>query len=154
MGDAGNLLFHADFHYEIEVHVVEGLPGFFVTNPTTGAVDVGRAWPRRATYNREVNDLNASLTYAMKNGLEMTVWGRNLLNDRYINTVFDLVAQTGSVSGYTNQPRTYGVNDPLPLVTGRAMARAPFGVFCRNATREGGLRAPFSFADRPDLCCL
>ena len=39
---------------------------------------------------------------------EFAVWGRNITNDRYISTVFDSPAQAGSVSGYTNQPRTYG----------------------------------------------
>ena len=59
---------------------------------------------------REVNDLNASLTYAMEMGLELSVWGRNLLNDRNITGIFDSTAQDGSVSGYTNTPRTYGVS--------------------------------------------
>ena len=60
-------------------------------------------------FRSEANDLNASLTYAMANGLELTIWGRNLLDDRNITAVFDSVAQAQSVSGYTNQPRTYGV---------------------------------------------
>ncbi|MGC4090181.1 MAG: TonB-dependent receptor [Polyangiaceae bacterium] len=61
-------------------------------------------------FKREVNELNASLTYAMANGLELSVWGRNLLNNRYLNVIFDLVAQSGSISAYVNQPRTYGVS--------------------------------------------
>ena len=59
-------------------------------------------------FTRQVDELEASLTYAMDNGLELTVWGRNLTNDRYISTVFDSPAQKFSVSGYTNQPRTFG----------------------------------------------
>jgi len=42
-------------------------------------------------------------------GLEVSVWGRNLLDDRDRTDIFDSTAQTGSISGYTNQPRTYGV---------------------------------------------
>ncbi|MFA7603125.1 MAG: hypothetical protein WCY29_08970, partial [Novosphingobium sp.] len=61
-------------------------------------------------FRREVSDLNGSITYAMANGLELAVWGRNLLNNRYLNVIFDSVAQSGSVSAYTNQPRTYGVS--------------------------------------------
>ena len=38
------------------------------------------------------------------------LWGRNLLDDRYLNLIFDSPAQTGSISGYINQPRTYGVS--------------------------------------------
>ena len=59
-------------------------------------------------YTREVNELNASLTYAMQNGIEITLWGRNITDNRYINTIFPSPAQMFSVSGYTNQPRTYG----------------------------------------------
>ena len=44
----------------------------------------------------------------MNNGLELTMWGRNINNNRYINTIFDSPAQIGSVSAYTNQPRTWG----------------------------------------------
>ena len=36
-------------------------------------------------------------------------WGRNLTNAQYLTTVFNAVAQSGSVSGYPSQPRTYGV---------------------------------------------
>jgi len=55
-----------------------------------------------------VSDLSAQITYALDNGLEFSVWGRNLLDDRYILQIFDSVAQPFSISGYTNQPRTYG----------------------------------------------
>ncbi len=58
---------------------------------------------------REVNQLNASFTIALNNGFELGVWGRNLTNAQYLTTVFDAVAQAGSVSGYPSQPRTYGV---------------------------------------------
>jgi iron complex outermembrane recepter protein len=93
--------------------VVDGLPGFITKHPTTRqplpspggfAAGIAAAKP----YSRTVNELNASLTYAMQNGIEVTAWGRNITNNRYINTVFDSPAQTGSVSGYTNQPRTFG----------------------------------------------
>jgi outer membrane receptor protein involved in Fe transport len=37
------------------------------------------------------------------------VWGRNLNDDEYIVQSFPSVAQSFSVSGYPNQPRTYGI---------------------------------------------
>jgi iron complex outermembrane recepter protein len=46
----------------------------------------------------------------MRNGLELSAWGRNVLDDRYLSLIFDSPAQTGSISGYPNQPRTYGVS--------------------------------------------
>ena len=55
-----------------------------------------------------VKELDASLTYAMEMGLELSVWGRNLTNNRHLINIFDSPAQSGSVSGYPNQPRTYG----------------------------------------------
>ena len=60
-------------------------------------------------FRREVNLLNASVTLKMNSGFELGVWGRNLTDDEFITTVFDSVAQSGSVSGYPNAPRTYGV---------------------------------------------
>ncbi|HTM96842.1 MAG TPA: hypothetical protein VL100_13660, partial [Croceibacterium sp.] len=55
------------------------------------------------------DELTASVAYAFDNGLEVSVWGRNLLDDRYILQIFDSVAQPLAISGYPNQPRTYGV---------------------------------------------
>jgi len=58
---------------------------------------------------RELNDLTASLSYEMDSGVTVEVWGRNLLNNRNLETIFDSVAQPGGISGYPNDPRTYGV---------------------------------------------
>ena len=57
---------------------------------------------------REQQALNGALILNLSNGFEFSVWGRNILNNRYITTVFPSVAQSGSVSGYPSQPRTYG----------------------------------------------
>ncbi len=108
LGNDDHIYFHGDFHHESKVQVIEGLPAFFVTNPATGVVNVQPGLDAAKQFTREVNELNASLTYAMSNGLELTVWGRNLTDNRYINTIFDSPAQQFSVSAYTNQPRTYG----------------------------------------------
>ena len=59
-------------------------------------------------YTREVDELNLSATLQLQNGLEVSGYVRNALNDRYLVTIFDGVAQSGSVYGYPNQPRTYG----------------------------------------------
>ena len=60
-------------------------------------------------YSREVNEINASAGFESENGLSVAVWARNLLDDQRITTAFPSVAQAGSISGYPNQPRTYGV---------------------------------------------
>jgi iron complex outermembrane recepter protein len=65
--------------------------------------------PAYRIYKREINDLNASLTYKFENGLQFSVWGRNLTDAKYLQTIFPSVVQAGSISGYPSQPRTYGV---------------------------------------------
>jgi iron complex outermembrane recepter protein len=107
-----HLIVRADYHYESAFQPVEGLPGFLVRDPVTNAIDpasIPVALGVARSFKREVRELNGSITYAMGNGLELSVWGRNILNDRYIINTFDSPAQPGSVSGYPNQPRTYGV---------------------------------------------
>ncbi len=59
--------------------------------------------------SRQVNTLNASLSFTWQDRYELLLWGRNLTDDEYLITAFPSVAQTGSISSYPNQPRTYGV---------------------------------------------
>ncbi|WP_321164290.1 TonB-dependent receptor [Sphingopyxis sp. H115] len=86
---------HIDYQYESPTQIVDGLLGL----PASVAQNL----------KREVNQLNASFTVALTNGFELGVWGRNLTNAQYLTTIFNAVAQSGSVSGYPSQPRTYGV---------------------------------------------
>jgi iron complex outermembrane recepter protein len=65
--------------------------------------------PAFRQYKREINDLNGSMTFRMENGLQLSIWGRNLTGAKYLQTIFPSVVQAGSVSGYPSQPRTYGV---------------------------------------------
>jgi iron complex outermembrane receptor protein len=48
------------------------------------------------------------MTLKLENGIEVGGYVRNLLNDQFLTTVFDGVAQSGTVSGYPSAPRTYG----------------------------------------------
>ena len=102
------IILRGDFAYSSPVQMVNGLTNFIVVDPATGARDFGPARAAAAAYKREVNNLNASFTYAFDMGLELSVWARNLLDDRYLTTVFPAVAQGQAISGYPNQPRTYG----------------------------------------------
>ena len=86
------LIGRVDFAHESSTNINNGLPTF-------GANPI---------FKRESNLVNASLTLALANGLEVAGFVRNLTNDRYILTVFDGVAQAGTVSGYPSAPRTYG----------------------------------------------
>lgn len=58
---------------------------------------------------REVSLFNASAGFETAGGLGVTLWARNLTDDEYITVAFPSVAQAGSISGYPNQPRTFGV---------------------------------------------
>lgn len=97
LGDSGNaIVTRADYSYESNVRVNNGLPTF---NASLGNSQV---------FEREVNLVNASVILELASGLQVGAWGRNLLDDQYIITSFDGVAQAGTVSGYPSQPRTYG----------------------------------------------
>jgi outer membrane receptor protein involved in Fe transport len=99
-GSSGTkLISRLDYSHESNVDINNGLPTF------NGPVNARRD-PR--IFSREVNLVNGSIMLQLDNGLEVGVWGRNLLDDQYIITVFDGVAQDGTVSGYPSQPRTYG----------------------------------------------
>ena len=90
--DSGTeLITRIDYNHESSVAINNGLPTFGPNN-----------------FTREVNLVNVSTTLKLINGLEVGLWARNLLDDEFITTVFDGVAQAGTVSGYPNQPRTYG----------------------------------------------
>ncbi len=96
-GASGNrLISRLDYAHESNVAINNGLPTF---NASLGNTQI---------FQREVNLVNASITLQLDNGLEIGAWARNLLDDQYIMTVFDGVAQAGTVSGYPSPPRTYG----------------------------------------------
>ena len=63
-----------------------------------------------ATYSREVNSIDASASVELSNGVQLSLWGRNLGNHKYLTTIFPSVVQIGSISGYPSLPRTYGAS--------------------------------------------
>ena len=96
-GNSGSrLISRIDYSHESNEFINNGLPTF---NAALG---------NDRLFKREVNLVNAAVTLALDNGLEVGAFARNLLDDQYILTVFDGVAQSGTVSGYPSGPRTYG----------------------------------------------
>jgi outer membrane receptor protein involved in Fe transport len=77
----------ADWLYESDVQVVDNIPGV----------------------NREVNQFNASAGITFENGVGLSVFARNIFNDEYFLSAFPGVIQAGTVNGYTNAPRLWGV---------------------------------------------
>ena len=103
LGNGDHLILRGDYHYEAPFQLVEGLPNLVNLVGNAGAVKAAR------DLKQEISLLNGSLTYAMANGVELTVWGRNIMKKRTILQIFDSPAQQGSISGYPSEPRTYGV---------------------------------------------
>mgnify|MGYP000096519003 CR=1 FL=1 len=59
--------------------------------------------------SREVKNLNLSAGITGENGLNVSIWGRNVTDHETLITGFPSVAQAGSFSGYRTPPRTYGL---------------------------------------------
>jgi iron complex outermembrane receptor protein len=64
--------------------------------------------PNISTYGQSNIDASVGITSAPLK-LELMLWARNLTNHYTIIYTFPTVAQTGSYSGFPNDPRTYGV---------------------------------------------
>ena len=80
------LMFHIDYQHNSPTQIAQG----------TVALE------------REVNLVNTSATLVLNNKFEVTAWARNLTDEAWITTIFPGVAQAGTLSGYRNQPRTFG----------------------------------------------
>ncbi len=80
------LFLRSDYQWSSNTQIAEGAPQF----------------------RRQITSLNSSVSLQFKNGLELSLWGRNLFDKQFISSIFPSVAQAGSLSGYPSQPRTYG----------------------------------------------
>ena len=88
--DAGNgnaLILHSDYQWNSPYQIANGLPN-----------------------KAGIESLNASIAFALENGLELSIWGRNLTEPKYNSVLFPSVAQSGSVSGYPSPPSFYGAS--------------------------------------------
>jgi iron complex outermembrane recepter protein len=86
LSDSLKAIFHVDYDHASAFQIAQGLPN--KASPET---------------------LNASITLALQNGLELTAWGRNLTEPKFNPVIFPGVAQSGTLSGYPSPPKTYGV---------------------------------------------
>ena len=101
----------ASWHYESPTKIIEGLPAETVRDPITQQViSYQPSIDTADAYKREVNQIDASISFAWRGNVEFSGWVRNLTNDRYLIGVIDSPAQSGSISGYYNRPRTYGAS--------------------------------------------
>jgi len=58
---------------------------------------------------KEVSLFNTSAGIQTDSGLAVTIWARNVTDEEFVTTAFPAVAQAGSISGYPNAPRSFGV---------------------------------------------
>lgn len=61
-------------------------------------------------YTNDQDLVNLSLQASIDGGWTARIWGRNVFDDRYINTLaFPTPIQPGSYSGFVGAPQTYGI---------------------------------------------
>jgi iron complex outermembrane recepter protein len=87
VGGGNALILHTDYQLNSAYQIAQGLP-----------------------YKAAIESLNASIAFALDNGLELSIWGRNLTEPKYNPVIFASVAQSGSLSGYPSPPRFYGAS--------------------------------------------
>lgn len=87
VGESVSGFLRGDWQYESKTQVVDNIAGVY----------------------REVSMFNAALGFEWENGLSVNLWGRNLFNDEFYLSAFPGVIQSGTVNGYANSPRMYGV---------------------------------------------
>ena len=90
LGNGAELIMNVDYHNESNTTINDN--------------------PAYRMYKREVNDLSASTTLRLDNGLQLSLWGRNLTYSEYLSVIFPSVVQSGSISGYPSAPRTFGAS--------------------------------------------
>lgn len=59
-------------------------------------------------YKRKPANLDVTIGYRLANGIELSIWGRNLTGSKYNTAIFPGTAQAGSYLAYPSEPRTYG----------------------------------------------
>jgi len=90
-----------DFYYEDEVQVTDNVPfGNVVIGGEEVFVDGAR----------ETKNLNLAAGLNMPNGLNFSLWARNVTDNATLSSSFPGIAQTATFNGYRNEPRTYGVS--------------------------------------------
>ncbi len=87
VGGGNALILHSDYQLNSAYQIAQGLPN-----------------------KAAIESLNASVAFAFANGLELSIWGRNLTEPKYNPVIFASVAQSGSLSGYPSPPRFYGAS--------------------------------------------
>ena len=93
-----------EYVYESEVAVVDNVPA--VRSPFADVPGIADNTPAI----RSTKNFNMSIGFNhAPSGVEVMLWGRNLTNHQSLLSAFPTAAAPGSVGGYPNMPRTYGL---------------------------------------------
>lgn len=60
-------------------------------------------------FDRDFDLVNASAGFTTEGGVGVTIWGRNIFGEEYFNSVFTPLFESTSLTGFPNQPETYGI---------------------------------------------
>ncbi len=60
-------------------------------------------------FQREYDLVNAAINISLTDHTSLAIWGRNIFDEQYITSAFSSIAQDGSISGYANQPSSFGL---------------------------------------------
>ena len=60
-------------------------------------------------FTRDFDLVNASAGFSTENGINVSVWGRNIFGEEYFTNVFTPLFESSSLAGFPNQPATYGI---------------------------------------------
>ena len=105
-----HVILRGSWHYESRDRIEDGYAAGLVSNPITQQVlSNAGAVALSNQYTHVASEVDASATYSFRTGVDLMAWVRNLNNHRELTVMFDSVAQSGSLSGYTNEPRTFGM---------------------------------------------
>lgn len=134
LAGGGRLILRGNFHYESSTQIQQALPGVsgfsgsaahpafvlatqefaspgldrLLVSSAQRASSIAGSLPFAAPFRAGVSEVGTSLTWAVRSGLDFTVWGRNIANNRYRVTLLDADGLPTTAWGYANQPQSFG----------------------------------------------
>ena len=134
LAGGGRLILRGNYHVESPTLIQQALPGGLGASGATGQVAYGLAVqdygtpaldsllvasargssaiggvaPVAAPVRAGVSELGASLIWALRRNFDVTLWGRNIANNRYQVSLLDADGSAYTAWGYANQPQSFG----------------------------------------------
>lgn len=112
----GEIALHADYAYTSAVYqdyatadlttpaLNDGVNDAAERAAAISFIDTQNSFSRLKAYGV----LNGSVNFKLDSGMEFTLWGRNLTQEKYYNAIFNGYGTFGTAIGFTAAPRTWG----------------------------------------------